>query len=224
MVFLPKRPSHAADVQSGAVRGDSARPPQRHDDHPSPRRAAEYELAGHRIEPSAIIPVMEVLDTLTEVARTGRWGPVFTGADWTEVTTAFGEPWDVGTMSRHQRWPRLFAYGDLELSVCRCRKIVLVCIQTWRDVIELPSSAPGEPQVFPAAVTYHDVTRALDEAGCPWQPNASLTFGDQCALTALPSGASFVFETGQGAEPVLNVVGLPGDFHACPAPTRRTTP
>lgn len=46
----------------------------------------------------------------------GRWGPVVTGADWNEVTTAFGEPWDVGTMSRRRQWPRLFAYGDLEVT------------------------------------------------------------------------------------------------------------
>ncbi|MEV0170490.1 hypothetical protein AB0I00_05090 [Streptomyces sp. NPDC050803] len=153
---------------------------------------------------------MAVLDILTEVAGTGRWGPVATGADWHEITAAFGEPRDTGSTTD---WPRLFAYGDLELSVCRCRRVVLVCVQTWRDVIELP----GEPHAFPAAVTYDDVTRALDGAGCPWEPDASLTFGDQCALTALPSGASFVFEADRGAEPVLNVVGLPGDFHDCHA-------
>ncbi|MFF3505493.1 hypothetical protein [Streptomyces sp. NPDC003247] len=167
---------------------------------------------------------MAVLDILTEVAQTGQWGPVVTGADWHEVTTAFGEPWDVGTMSRRRQWPRLFAYGDLELSVCRCRKIVLICIQAWRDVIELPSSTPGETLTFPAGITYQQVTQALDHASCTWQPYPSLTFGDQCALTALPSGANFVFAIAQGTDPVLNVVGLPSAFHNCPAPTRRTAP
>jgi hypothetical protein len=161
-----------------------------------------------------MIRVMAVLDILTELAKTGRWGPVVTGADWNEVTKAFGDPWAVGTTGRHQKWPRLFAYGDLELSVCRCRRVGLICVQAWRDVIELPS-AHGERQVFPAALTYQDVTRALDQADCPWQPYASLTFGDQCALTALPSGANFVFEIFHGAEPVLNVLGLPSDFHDC---------
>lgn len=170
-----------------------------------------------------MIRFMAILDILTEVAKTGRWGPAVTGADWDGVTAVFGEPWDVGTVSRSDEWPRLFAYGDLELGVCRCRKIILVCIQTWRDVIELPSSTPGEPQTFPGALTYQDVTRALDAAGCPWQPHESLTFGDQRALTVLPSGADFVFEIAQGAEPLLNVVGLPGDSHACPDPSRRTT-
>ncbi|MFF8775125.1 hypothetical protein [Kitasatospora sp. NPDC015120] len=167
---------------------------------------------------------MAILDILAEVAKTSRWGPVVTGADWNEVTTAFGEPWDVRTMSRSRKWPRLFAYGDLELSVCRCRRIALICIQTWRDVIELPSPAPGELHNFPGAITYQDVTRALDRAGCPWQPDESLTFGDQCALTALPSGATFAFEITHGTEPILNVVGLPGDSHDCSAPTRQTTP
>ncbi|MFJ5901149.1 hypothetical protein ACIQFZ_38445 [Streptomyces sp. NPDC093064] len=45
----------------------------------------------------------------------------------------------------------------------------------------------GEARVFPAAVTYQDVTQALDQAGCSWQPDASLTFGDLCALTACPA-------------------------------------
>lgn len=41
-------------------------------------------------------------------------------------------------MSRRRKWPRLFAYGDLELSVCRCRKISLICIQAWHDTVEHP--------------------------------------------------------------------------------------
>lgn len=168
-----------------------------------------------------MIPCMAVLDIMTEMAQTGQWGPVVTGADWSEVTAAFGDPWDVGTLSRRQQWPRLFAYGDLELSVCRCRKIVLICVQAWRDVIELPSAAPGQTLAFPAAVTYQQVTRALDRAACTWQPDASLTFGDQCALTALPTGASFVFEIAQDTDPILNVMGLPGGFHDCPAAQRR---
>ncbi|MFB7175879.1 hypothetical protein ACFCYM_34450 [Streptomyces sp. NPDC056254] len=81
---------------------------------------------------------MAILDVLTSMAKTGRLGPVFSGAGWNDVTAALGEPWDIGTMSRRRRWPRLFAYGDLEMSVCRCRKVSLICVQTWRDVVELP--------------------------------------------------------------------------------------
>ncbi|MEU1624981.1 hypothetical protein ABZ746_06475 [Streptomyces sp. NPDC020096] len=159
---------------------------------------------------------MEILDILTDVAKTGRLGPVFIGADWADVTAALGEPWDVGPISRSRMWPRLFAYGDVELSVCRCRKVSLVCIQAWRDVIELPAAVVGGTGTFPAAVNHSDLVSALDKADCPWQPYLPLTFGNQLTLMATATGASFTFETDQGEEPVLNVMGLPGDGHECP--------
>lgn len=46
---------------------------------------------------------MEILDVLTSMAKTGRLGPVFSGADWDEVTAALGEPWDIGTVSRNRK-------------------------------------------------------------------------------------------------------------------------
>ncbi|MEU4213345.1 hypothetical protein AB0F13_25760 [Streptomyces sp. NPDC026206] len=158
---------------------------------------------------------MEILDVLTDVARTGRLGPVFSGARWSDVTAALGEPWDVGTMGQCGEWPRLFAYGDLELSVCTCRKVSLICLQAWRDTVELPAPIAGGTSAFPAAIGYPDVVSALDKAGCPWQPYPALTFGDQCALVATPSGATFTFEIFDGGVPELNVMGLPGDGHDC---------
>ncbi|MEU7023034.1 hypothetical protein ABZ990_20565 [Streptomyces sp. NPDC046203] len=162
---------------------------------------------------------MEILDVLTSMAKTGRLGPVFSGADWSDVTAVLGEPWDIGTMSRDTEWPRLFAYGDLELSVCRCRKVSLICVQTWRDVVELPPSITGGTGTFPGGIGHTDVVAALDKAGCSWEPYPPLTFGDQCSLTAIPSGANFTFEIPEGEEPVLNVMGLPGDGHDCSART-----
>jgi hypothetical protein len=139
-----------------------------------------------------------------------------------DVTSAFGDPWDIAAMGRRHKWPRLLAYGDLELSVCRCRcrRVNLICVQTWRDVVELPVAA-GNTRALPSALTHQNVSSALDESGCLWQPNASLTFGDQCTLTATPTGAGFTFEVPEGGQPVLNVMGLPGDFHECPAPARQ---
>ncbi|MGV9313591.1 hypothetical protein ACWDR0_15575 [Streptomyces sp. NPDC003691] len=158
---------------------------------------------------------MEVLDVLTRMAKTGRLGPVYSGADWNDVIAALGEPWVIGTMSRNRKWPRLFAYGDLELSVCRCRKVSLICVQTWRDVVELPPSVAGGTGTFPAGLKHADVVSALDRADCSWAPHAALTFGNQCSLTAIASGASFTFEIAEGEDPVLNVMGLPGDGHDC---------
>ncbi|MFF6836740.1 hypothetical protein ACFY84_33800 [Streptomyces sp. NPDC012438] len=160
---------------------------------------------------------MEILDVLTRMAKTGRLGPVFSGADWNDVTAALGEPWDIGTMSRNRKRPRLFAYGDLKLTVCRCRKVSLVCVQTWRDVVELPPSVVGGTGTFPAGLKHADVVSALDRAGCSWKPHAALTFGNQCSLTAIASGANFTFEIPEDEEPMLNVMGLPADGHDCSA-------
>jgi hypothetical protein len=158
---------------------------------------------------------VEILDVLAGMAKTGRLGPVFSGADWGDVTAALGEPWDMGAMSRSRRWPRLFAYGDLELSVCRCRKVSLICVQTWRDVVELPEALAGGRGTFPAGLTHAGVVSALDKAGCPWEPYPPQTFGDQCSLVAIPTRANFTFEILEGEEPVLNSLGLPGDGHDC---------
>ncbi|WP_435229447.1 hypothetical protein [Streptomyces sp. Tue6028] len=158
---------------------------------------------------------MEILDVLAGTAKTGRLGAVFCGADWNDVTAALGEPWDIATMIRRTQWPRLFAYGDLELSVCGCRKVSLICVQTWRDVVELPPSIVGGTGTFPAGLKHEDVVSALNRAGCSWEPCPALTFGDQCSLVAIPSGATFAFEILEGEGPVLNVMGLPGDGHDC---------
>jgi hypothetical protein len=166
---------------------------------------------------------VEIFDVLTSMAKTGRLGPVFSGAEGNDVTAALGEPWDIGTMSRNRKWPRLFAYGDLELSVCRCRKVSLICVQTWRDVVELPPALVGGTGIFPAGLKHADVVSALDKADCPWEPYAPLTFGDQRSLIAIPTKAIFGFEIPEGEEPVLNVMSLPGDRHDCNVKRRQNS-
>ncbi|WP_329385447.1 hypothetical protein [Streptomyces sp. NBC_01716] len=163
---------------------------------------------------------MEILDVLANTAKTGGLGPVFRGADWSEVTAALGEPWDIGTMSRNSKWPRLFAYGDLELCVCRCRKVSLISVQTWRDVVELPTSIVGGTGTFPAGLKHADVVSALNKAGCSWEPYLPMTFGNQCSLVAVGTRANFTFGIPEGEEPVLHGMGLPGDGHDCARPAR----
>ncbi|MFF7994560.1 hypothetical protein ACFZDG_32860 [Kitasatospora xanthocidica] len=157
---------------------------------------------------------MELLDVLTELARSGQLGPIANGSAWDSVTEALGEPFDV-VVGKRRSWPRLLAYGDLELSVCRCQKITLTCLQTWRDVVELPTGLVGK-QVFPGHPTYAEVAEALDRAGCAWQPYIPLTFDNQCAIQASPSGVVFVFEIPDGEDPILNVAGPQPHRHYCP--------
>ena|ERR1043165_3860225 len=160
---------------------------------------------------------MTVIDVLAGAAATGRFGPVFIAASWADVTGALGEPTEIGPLRRGRRRPRLFAYGDLEIQVCRCRRVTLVCVQTWRDRIELPVSISDGEGVFPGGLTRGVVVGALERAGCRWEPDPGGTVADQSAIVVPSTGVTFTFEVFHGEEPVLNVVGIPGDGHSCPA-------
>lgn len=160
---------------------------------------------------------MELLDVVTELASEGQLGPVSNGAAWNEVTAALGKPFEV-VIGKRRSWPRLFAYGDLELSVCRCQKIILICLQTWRDVIDLPVGLVGR-EAIPGNLKYTDVIESLDRTGCAWQPYAPLTFASQRSVQATSSGVVLVFEIPEGEDPVLNVIGPPPHRHDCPANT-----
>ncbi|MEW1914473.1 hypothetical protein AB0442_39845 [Kitasatospora sp. NPDC085895] len=166
---------------------------------------------------------MELLDVLTELARSGQVGPVANGANLKAVTEALGDPFEV-VVGKRRSWPRLLAFGDLELSICRCQKIILICLQTWRDVVELPAGLVTE-QTFPGHPKYADVIAALDHAGCAWQPYTPLTFDNQCAIQATSSGVVFVFEIHEGEDPILNIAGPQPHQHDCPAAAKtRATP
>ncbi|MGV9567726.1 hypothetical protein [Streptomyces sp. NPDC003480] len=104
---------------------------------------------------------MELLDVLAELARSGHLGPVENGAAWDQITAALGEPWEV-TVGKRRSWPRLYAYGDLELTVCRCQKITLICLQTWRDVIDVPTGLDVDDT---AELLYRDWMRIEHAAG-----------------------------------------------------------
>ncbi|MER6734626.1 hypothetical protein [Streptomyces puniciscabiei] len=111
--------------------------------------------------------------------------------------------------------------GDLELSVCPCQKIILICLQTWRDTVELPAGLV-EKRSFTGHPKYAEVIEALGRVGCAWQPYTPLTFDNQCAVQATPSGVVFVFEIPEGEDPVLNVAGPQPHHHDCPAATRNS--
>ncbi|MFI5756635.1 hypothetical protein [Streptomyces sp. NPDC051569] len=154
---------------------------------------------------------MSIFDLLTDVAKTGRMGPVFSGARWDDVTAALGEPMNMALLSGSRDGPELLAYGDLEVSACHCRSVVeAICVQTWRDVIELPGR-PAEP----GPLAYDQVAAALDAAACDWEPYPPLTFGTQLTLVTTATGTTFTFEAFDGAPPVLNVVGLLVTPHGC---------
>ncbi|WP_194917004.1 hypothetical protein [Catenulispora rubra] len=168
---------------------------------------------------------MSLVARLARFADSASLGEMRVGASIDDVARFHGEYFDGPTLRRKQ-WPRLFGFGDVELYVCRCRRVNMICIQTWRDETELPYEERAGCETFPGQPTYDEVTEALDAAGVGWCPYPSLTLPGQTAIIADVTAVSFVFVLEDGDPPLLNAVGAPGDFHECPKgpqhhPTRR---
>lgn len=155
------------------------------------------------------------LKVLAEFGSTGRIGLLWCGASLTDIAATLGPPWDIGRVGKRTRWPHLFSYGDVELCVCRCRLVTMINVQAWRDLVELPDARTNTIAPFPGRMTYRQITTALDEAGCRWQPDLQQPPGQTCLRTE-PRGVSFTFRTDGGAEPLLEVVGVWISAHDCP--------
>ncbi|MFB6577331.1 hypothetical protein ACFCYC_07755 [Streptomyces sp. NPDC056402] len=84
------------------------------------------------------------------------------------VTAALGEPSEV-TVEEPRSWPRPFAYDRLGLSVCRCQEVILICLQTWRDVVRLPAGRVGR-EASPGEPGHADVPESLARAVAPGSP------------------------------------------------------
>lgn len=152
---------------------------------------------------------------LARFAETASLGEIRVGASFDDVARIHGEYYEAGVPDR-ARWPRLFGFGDVELSVCRCRRVNLICVQTWREETELPHEDRAGCEAFPGRPTQDEVTEALDAAGVGWRAHPPLTLPGQTAIVADITAVSFVFELEDDEPPRLNVVGAPGDFHECP--------
>lgn len=161
---------------------------------------------------------VSALDVLARFGCTAAIGPLRCGAAVDDAVEAFGPPWDMGPVSRRRRWPRLFAYGDAEFCVCRCRRITLISVQTWRDVIELPVPGTTALATLAGSVTRAQVTAELGGVGCRLSP---VTLGQppgQIALRAGASGVVFTFRAEADCEPLLENAGHWASGHVCTPP------
>ncbi|MQY05010.1 hypothetical protein [Actinomadura macrotermitis] len=139
-----------------------------------------------------------MLDFLVRFALTGSAGLLRLGAPLRDLVAEYGGPWDIGRVGKHDRWPHLYSYGDVEFTVCRCRMVTHISVPTWRETVELP---PGLGTV-PATVTYRQLTEALSAAGCAWEPLPPIP--GQCGIRAMPERIEFVFVTEEEPEPLLH--------------------
>jgi hypothetical protein len=155
------------------------------------------------------------LSLLVRFAQTGGWGPLAMNAPLSDIRQAWGPASVDQRIRKRHAWPRLLSYGDIEVCVCTCRTVSLVCVQTWREAIDLPEPDHGRLLSFPGHLTYGTVTAELAAADCPWTGNPKLTLPGQRALLAGPFGTSFVFEIFDDGTEVLNIVSLYQPLHRC---------
>jgi hypothetical protein len=152
---------------------------------------------------------------LVRFAVTGAWGPLAMNTPLHDITAAWGEASVDAPIGKRRAWPRLLSYGDVEVCVCDCRRVSLICVQTWRETVDLPTPDHGRLRTLPSTLTFDTVTEALTAARCPWTDDPKLTLLGQRALLAGPFGTSFVFEILEDGTVVLNVVGLHHPLHHC---------
>jgi hypothetical protein len=166
---------------------------------------------------------VSVLDVFVQFAATGAIGPLRCEGSLHEIAAVLGGPQDLGRVSKQRRWPHRFGYGDVELSVCRCRRVQSIHVQAWRESIDLPPLKPGVATVRPSGrLTYTQVMAGLQETGCVVEPITSPPPG-QLAVRAVRSGVELVFTTDDGAEPLLEKAGSWVAAHDCP-PIAEGTP
>lgn len=158
------------------------------------------------------------LRTLAQFGSSATIGPLRCGASLHEIAATLGPPRDIARVSKRRRWPHLFSYGDAEFCVCRCRRITLISVQTWRDVIELPG--PGTTTLATSAgpVTHTQVTAELDAAGCRLSPVTLHQPPGQLTLQVETTGVTFTFRAETGSEPLLDSAGHWISSHECAPP------
>lgn len=161
---------------------------------------------------------MTVIRTLAEFGSSATIGPLHCGATLDDIAAALGPPWDIGRVSKQRRWPHLFSYGDVELCVCRCRRVTMISVQTWRGAIELPLPGTGEVATFAGPLTHTQVTAELDLTGCRFSPVTLHQPPGQSALRVESTGVTFTFRTEAGSEPLLESAGHWISTHGCTPP------
>lgn len=152
---------------------------------------------------------------LARFACTGHWGPLTMNQPLEQITRVWGQPTGAMAVRKNRAWPQLLAYGDIEISVCRCRHVDMICIQTWRESIDLPAPDTGAIETHRSSVTYEAILAALAAEGCAWEPNPQLTFGSQRALLAGPCSTGFVFDVVDDGSVILNIVSAHRPVHHC---------
>ncbi|MEV0094064.1 hypothetical protein [Streptomyces sp. NPDC050738] len=109
-----------------------------------------------------------LVEELAQLAATGAVGALRPGARLADVAAAYGEPADLGQVSRKHRWPRRFGAGSVELLFCRCRTLRSLTLSLMQDPVTLPGPGPGQVRRFDAHVTEPALATSMGGRSCQW--------------------------------------------------------
>ena len=156
-----------------------------------------------------MITGMNIMDVLTDMARTGGLGVLKPGTSLDRVSGVLGAP----AVADHvpdavPSWPRTFAYGDVRLEVCRCGLIHRVALSTWTESVDIPAACAGARtdtgtgtiSMSPTA-TFGQLRAALDLARVAWESDLELASQFSVVVDREPVLVRFTFasEAGTGA-------------------------
>ncbi|MGW2591709.1 hypothetical protein ACWCXC_15800 [Streptomyces sp. NPDC001515] len=158
---------------------------------------------------------MTAIRILAEFGASAAIGPLHCGASLNDIAATLGPPWEIGRVSKRRRWPHLFSYGDAELCVCRCRRVTMISVQTWRDAVELPVPGTERLAAFAGPLTHSQITAELNTMGCRFNPLTLHQPPGQMALQVEATGVTFTFRTEAGAEPLLDSASHWSNPHEC---------
>lgn len=113
---------------------------------------------------------MDIKDVVADYANIGGVGVLRPGVAFDDIADVLGPPVDADYFPNVKKsWPRTFAYGDVRLEVCRCRRIQQVALSTWTDTVNVPNGQQGEMRTIAATVTFADLKEVLASAGTEWE-------------------------------------------------------
>ncbi|MEV6393298.1 hypothetical protein AB0M39_00660 [Streptomyces sp. NPDC051907] len=166
---------------------------------------------------------MDIKDVLTDYAKARGVGILRPGASLDAIADVLGPPADADYFPNPKKsWPRTFAYGDVRLEVCRCRRVRYVALSTWTETVDVPTGQPGETRTVVPTTTFADLKEILASAGTDWTLREFPMLRSQFTVIVgeYPVDVQFTFHVPDPDTPDLATLhnAISADLgHICPA-------
>ena len=131
---------------------------------------------------------------MRDFLRTGEFGPIRLGDSVESLTSAFGDPQQLGGTSRKRRTPCIWKYGDIEFHLSDDRQSVWLIFCDTFDCLHLGSAASLDPWFFDGHPPRDTVEGELTAAQIPFH-RTDMPHEPAVCLLRLNSGVELMFST-----------------------------